>query len=133
MQKDAEQIHGEIERGNKINCYFGVGYYSAHLFSDKVRVISKHNGDRQYFCSLGQVVLHWHGHSMDAKGTEGIHGKRHLVIHAAAADLASFHGLIWQDTWLFHKAVLLTHISPSRTSSTRPTQPYLSSANTAWS
>ena len=48
MQKDVEQIHGEIERDNKINCYFGVEYCSAHLFSGKVRVITMHNGDRQY-------------------------------------------------------------------------------------
>ena len=31
IQKDAEQIHGEIVRGTKIIRYFNVGLYSAHL------------------------------------------------------------------------------------------------------
>ena len=57
MQKDAEQIHGEIVRGNKINCHFGVGYYSAHLFSDKVACHQQHNGDRRYFWDSGADAI----------------------------------------------------------------------------
>ena len=73
MQKDAEQIHGEVERDAKIICYWkdqsdlrwtsrgicdSASDYILLIFSQTRRMSSPStNDDEQYFWSLRQVVL----------------------------------------------------------------------------